>query len=99
MSRYVSPEILQNYPFFMNWLKELDRSPYDVTDFAVESEMREIEPNGLYKQFLPTDNYNAFLYFNNGDHFCHEGKFSEGKMNYVPVEDEKIEGDESECTA
>lgn len=77
-------ETIKNYPFFMEWLQELGRSPEEVVEFCVQREVEETEPVGQFKQFVPTDWYTASITFDKkGDWHERRGRLSEGKMTCV----------------
>ncbi len=82
-SELVSPEILKKYPYFMEWLKELNRLPEDVLNFAIQTEMKEVASEDRWKKYKPTDNFTVSLTFKNGEYVSRHGKWSEGKMMYL----------------
>ena|SRR5260221_12262321 len=76
----VNPEMLKDFPYFMEWLKELNREPADVLDFAVQADVVEVPSDTDYKKFEPADTYTASITFKDLSRVERRGKWSENKQ-------------------
>jgi len=82
----VNPEMLKDFPYFMDWLKELNREPADVLDFAVRADVVEAASDTDYRKFAPADTYTASITFKDLSRVERRGKWSESKLLYAPKE-------------
>ena len=76
----VNAEMLKDFPYFMDWLKELERSLEDVFDFAVQADVKEVPSTNEYKAFAPADTYTASITFKDGSFVERREKWSDGKL-------------------
>ncbi len=83
----VDPTWLKQHPYWNTWLNELGRSAEEVLDFNVQSNLKEVPSDTQYKKFEPTGDFIACIVFKNGDHVSRTGKWSDGKMIYIPEEE------------
>lgn len=92
---------LKSYPYFWNWIQALGRDWQEVGNISIQSTPIEVPSDDGWRHFLPNPEFTASITFNNGDTFSRIGRWTEGKMNYIPVEndEENVEGDETACTA
>lgn len=81
---------LKSYPYFWNWLKELARDWSEVSNMSIDGHIREVPSDSQWKKVEPTDYFTAMLTFSDGLSVYRDGKYSDGLMTYVPVEDEPI---------